>query len=74
MNPYDLNAVVIYVENNPGCSAGDIRKAFPQMANLSSLLNEASEGGNANDKGNILVQKNGLYYAGPNVHHGHFEG
>lgn len=73
MNAYDLDAVVSYVENNPGCSEGDIRKEFPQMANLGCLLNEASEGGNANDKGNILVQKHGLYYAGPNVHHGHLK-
>lgn len=74
MNPNDLNAVVVYVENNPGCSEEDIRAAFPKMANLSSLLSEASEGGNANDKGYILEQRNGLYYPGPNAHLGHFNG
>lgn len=74
VNPYDVNAVTVYVENNPGCSEGNIHSAFPKMANLSSLLNWASEGGNANDKGYILVQRDGLYYPGPNAHLGHFKG
>ena len=66
MNAKDIKDIARYVEGRPGCSREDIQAKCPNVTNLDSLLDEASEGARQGE-GCILRQENGLFYPGPSI-------